>query len=400
MLINKLLVKGFRSVRAEIVEFANPLFLVGKNGAGKSNLTDAFAFIADIVSLPLQTVFNSRGGFSSVRHMTGRSGSTIALAIEFENIMFGDEAEGGTGRFAFEIQSAPRFGIEVVREQCVVTMPDGATSWYDRQSEKMESNLEWLSGIGGKWLAPSSLLLPLLGIGPFIPVSQALKSMRAYSIEPWRLREMQDPDTGESLRSDGGNATSVLNHIKRNSPDAAVRILEILSGIVPCTTSVRTRKHGKKFSLEFTQRWGEKERLDLEAFNMSDGTLRALGILLAVYQIPSPSVLVIEEPEASIHPGALSILLDLIRFASRSMQVVVTTHSPEVLDSTWLADNNLRLVAWEDGTTIVSRVGEMAGQALKAHLMGAGELLRSNALQPTTLFVPDPDALPIFVSRP
>jgi len=133
---------------------------------------------------------------------------------------------------------------------------------------------------------------------------------------------------------------------------------------------------------------------------MSDGTLRALGILLAVYQIPSPSVLVIEEPEASIHPGALSILLDLIRFASRSMQVVVTTHSPEVLDSTWLADNNLRLVAWEDGTTIVSRVGEMAGQALKAHLMGAGELLRSNALQPTTLFVPDPDALPIFVSRP
>lgn len=140
--------------------------------------------------------------------------------------------------------------------------------------------------------------------------------------------------------------------------------------------------------------------MDLEAFNMSDGTLRALGILLAVYQIPSPSVLVIEEPEASIHPGALSILLDLIRFASRSMQVVVTTHSPEVLDSTWLADNNLRLVAWEDGTTIVSRVGEMAGQALKAHLMGAGELLRSNALQPTTLFVPDPDALPIFVSRP
>jgi len=218
MLINKLLVKGFRSVRAEIVEFANPLFLVGKNGAGKSNLTDAFAFIADIVSLPLQTVFNSRGGFSSVRHMTGRSGSTIALAIEFENIMFGDEAEGGTGRFAFEIQSAPRFGIEVVREQCVVTMPDGATSWYDRQSEKMESNLEWLSGIGGKWLAPSSLLLPLLGIGPFIPVSQALKSMRAYSIEPWRLREMQDPDTGESLRSDGGNATSVLNPSKGIHP--------------------------------------------------------------------------------------------------------------------------------------------------------------------------------------
>jgi predicted ATPase len=403
MLIKKLLMKGFRSIRGETVEFANPLIFVGKNGAGKSNLADAFAFLADIASLPLQSVFNSRGGLSNVRNMSVRATSNIAMAVEIEKFStFGAAVPvDSTGRYAFEIRPAPRFGFEVVREQCVVTMPNGETSWYDRKLGEVATNLEWLSNIGKtQWLVPSSLLLPLLGISPFIFVMQALKTMRVYSIEPWKLREMQDPDTGEILRSDGSNATSVLNHIRRTAPESANRLLEILAGIVPCTTKVRTRKHGKKFSLEFTQEWGTKDRLDLEAFNMSDGTLRAFGILLAVYQIPSPSLIVIEEPEASIHPGALSILLDLIRFAGQKMQVIVTTHSPEVLDAEWLQPENLRLVTWQEGATIVSNLGEMARGALKDHLMGAGELLRSNALQPPALFAADPEAIPIFVSLP
>jgi predicted ATPase len=119
---------------------------------------------------------------------------------------------------------------------------------------------------------------------------------------------------------------------------------------------------------------------------MSDGLLRALGLILAVYQPNRPSVVVIEEPEASIHPGALGVILDLLRHASKRMQVIVTTHSPDVLDAKWVREDNLRMVMLENGVTRVSGLSEFSRKALREHLMGAGELLRSNSLEPAPLF--------------
>jgi superfamily II DNA or RNA helicase len=100
----------------------------------------------------------------------------------------------------------------------------------------------------------------------------------------------------------------------------------------------------------------------------------------------SPSVLVIEEPEATIHPGALGAILDLIRKAAKTMQVVVTTHSPELLDAKWITDQNLRIVSWEEGASHLLLPSEATRKAMREHLMGAGELLRSNALHPEELF--------------
>ena len=209
--------------------------------------------------------------------------------------------------------------------------------------------------------------------------------MRVYSLEPTKVREMQEPDSGVSLRSDGSNAASVLQEIERHHPDEVKRIGEILSTIVPHTKRVRTIKHGNKISLQFTQAWDEK-KLTFESFNMSDGTLRALGLLMAVYQHPTPTLVVIEEPEATIHPGALGAILDLLRHASRKMQVIVTTHSPDVLDAKWIGDRNLRVVGWSEGATRVTPISDASRQALQLHLMGAGELLRSNALSAPSLF--------------
>jgi predicted ATP-dependent endonuclease of OLD family len=99
-------------------------------------------------------------------------------------------------------------------------------------------------------------------------------------------------------------------------------------------------------------------------------------------------VLVIEEPEATIHPGALGAMLDLLRHASRHMQVVVTTHSPELLEATWIEDRHLRPVSWHDAATRITPISDSSREALRRHLMGAGELFRSNALTaPASLFV-------------
>jgi len=73
------------------------------------------------------------------------------------------------------------------------------------------------------------------------------------------------------------------------------------------------------------------------ATSVSNGTLRALGILVALFQLADSgrtmSLIGVEEPELYIHPGAVGVLLDALREASQRGQVLVTTHSPDLLDS-------------------------------------------------------------------
>ncbi len=246
-------------------------------------------------------------------------------------------------------------------------------------------------------MEPNALALPLVGgDARFQAGLRFLSDMRIYRIEPEALRAMQGPDGGVRLHSDGRNAASVLREIQRQSPDDRERIRELLERIVPGTLGVRPNRHGNKLTLEFTPNGATSAPVKFKAFNMSAGTLRVLGLLTVIFQRPAPSLLAIEEPEATMHPGALGAILDVLRHAGRFMQVVVTTHSPDVLDAPWIEDRHLRITSWEEGATRVSPVSAAARTALGEHLMGAGELLRSNALTPTELFVPDPHQYRLF----
>ena len=53
---------------------------------------------------------------------------------------------------------------------------------------------------------------------------------------------------------------------------------------------------------------------------------------------------------------------------------------PDVLDAKWLQDRHLRIASWESGTTRIRTVSPSVTVALREHLMGAGELLRANAM--------------------
>jgi predicted ATPase len=384
--VRALILKRFLSISTERIDFDNPTFLVGRNGSGKSNVVKAFAFLADAMAFPLQAVFDRKGGISAVRNRTSGQSHPPNLGL---GVVFGQiNGEVRGGRYAFEIKARKNYGFEVVREQCHVETSKGRT-WFERDKGRFTSSVPGLKPV----LDPASLGLPVVGgEARFAPVVRCLASMRVYAIEPAKLREMQDSDSGASLRADGSNATSVLQEIERQNSGQVERIGQILASIVPNTKRVRTIKHGNKLSLEFTQEWGQQKRINFEAFSMSDGTLRALGLLTAIYQRPAPSLMVIEEPEASIHPGALEAILDVLQLASRKVQLVVTTHSPEVLDGKWIRDNHIRIVSWQDGATRVSPVSDSSRTALQQHLMGAGELLRSNALEAAPLFTDASDA--------
>jgi ABC-type multidrug transport system ATPase subunit len=113
---------------------------------------------------------------------------------------------------------------------------------------------------------------------------------------------------------------------------------------------------------------------------MSVGTLRVLGLLLAAYQVRTPSLMAVEEPEATVHPAVIEVLLEVLLDASCRQQVLLTTHSPDLIDSKELDDTQLRAVRMERGRTVVAGVDEAARRAIRDRLYTPGELLRSGEL--------------------
>ena len=335
---------GFRSMYKQDVRFDNPTFVVGQNGSGKSNFTDAFAFLSEAMASPLQAVIERRGGFSTVSHRSSARGrpANLTLSVELK------KPDSETAEAYYYIDLRPRRGndFEVADERCYATRSDGSKHLFVRRI--VRGSMVWQSSVESLAPAvePNALALPLVGGDKrFRAVLRFLSDMRTYRIEPEALRAMQDPDGGTGLRSDGRNAASVLREIQRKSPENRTRICQLLESVVPGTVDVRPKKHGNKLTLEFMQERVAAEPIKFEAFSMSDGTLRVLGLITAVFQRPAPSLLVIEEPEASMHAGALGAILDVLRLASRSMQVVVTTHSPDILDAKWIEDRHLRILS-------------------------------------------------------
>lgn len=408
-MVRSLTLKGFRSVRASQIVFDNPTFLVGRNGSGKSNIADAFAFLAEAMTLSVNEALDRRGGLTNLLHkaVDKESAGTLGIAVEldhdeltrsiFDNVdNWPPEARASqivNARYAFELRALPNYRFEIDREQCVLTRTDGSKVWFDRKKQNVETNVGMSAGKTTHLMVEGLLVLSLIGsfTDAFFNVAKILRTMRTYSIEPSRLREMQDPDSGASLKRDGANAASVLEDIRRRKPHDIPRMEQFLSVIVPGINSFSTIRHGQKLALEFTQKWNETKPLNFEAFSMSDGTLRAFGLLLAIFQLEKPSLIVVEEPESSVHPAAAGAVLDLLHHATKEMQVVISTHSPELLDAKWIEDKHLRVVHWQRGVTSVSRVSDMSRKALQDHLMQAGELMRSEALEPDPLFEDAPE---------
>ncbi len=373
------MLERFRSIPSACISFDNPTIFVGRNGSGKSNLVSALSFLADAMTAPLRTVLDRAGGLSAVRNRSSGRGHPPKVGMRVDLAVRPSIAESSS--YAFEIKSRPNHGFSVSREQCVVLKGE-TRFWFDRNGTRLHSNVKGLEGLP---IDDASLILPLVGsFRSFWMVWRVLADLRVYAIDPGALRKMQGPDPGFVLRPDGGNAASVLREIEKRTPKTFALIADVLATIVSNLDGVSVKAHGKNLALQFTQRWGTEKprRLNFDASDMSDGTLRALGILTALFQHGGAVLIAIEEPEATIHPGAMESILDVLLAASDSTQIVMTTHSPELLDAKWITERHLRMVDWREGATHIAPVSDPSRTALQQHLMGAGELLRANALGP------------------
>jgi predicted ATPase len=380
--IRSLTLKGFRSFKSERVELDNPTFLVGRNAVGKSNLVDALVFLREAMRQPLDEVIRKRGGIGSIVHRAEPLGTRgFGLRVDFE----------GRGIqkafYSLEVQAVNEDSFEIANEQCRINTREGEV-WFTRGRRSFESNVKGLQPL----LHPHGSVLPLIGADKrFQPIYSNLYSITVFKMQIDNLRRPQKVQAHDQLASNWANAANVLQDLAERSPAALERIDEILSALTPIPTRVKPRIQGGMVSLEFEHDYPDGSTVSFDAWDMSDGTLQVLGLLLAIFQRFSGSLMIFEEPEGNIHPGALSFVTDLLQSVSERKQVLVTTHSPELLDAKWITDRYIRVVYWDDNTSRVSEVGKASRESLREGLMQAGELLRSNVLDSPPIHRTEPD---------
>lgn len=378
-LLTRVVLKNYKSIAACNVELGPLMFLVGLNGSGKSNFLDALRFTADSLRASLDHALRDRGGINEVRRRSGGHPTHFGIKLEFTL------PDGAVGTYSFEIGAKPRGGFEVAREQCVVTMgsvnPGGR---FDvRAGHIVESEPQ------GPAAVPDRLyLVNASGLAPFRPVYDALSTMGFYNINPQKMRDLQAPDPGLLLTRDGANIASVLAHLEAVAPDEKRRVEDFLNRVVPGIVGVAPKVLGTKETLEFRQEVaGARHPWRFPAASMSDGTLRALGVLVSVFQTgdgeaPKIRLVGIEEPEVALHPAATGVLLGALRQASRNKQILVTSHSPDLLDAPSLETSSILAVAARKGVTIIAPIDEAGREALRRQLYTPGELLRLDQLRP------------------
>ena len=112
-MLRSLHLERFRSLPSATVEFDSPTFLVGENGSGKSNVADAFAFLAEAMASPLPAVFERRGGIEAVGYRSSPRGrpSSLEMRVVLENL---DEATS-RATYEFKLRSLKHYDFEVVQ---------------------------------------------------------------------------------------------------------------------------------------------------------------------------------------------------------------------------------------------------------------------------------------------
>jgi predicted ATPase len=378
LFLKRVRISNFKSIAQCDVELGGLTLLVGRNGAGKSNFLDALRFVAESLETSVDHAIKSRGGVNAVRRISIGHPRNFRIDLELHLPLH-------WARYEFEIGSQPKGGFLVKAEQLRVYAYDGKLrhQYKVEDGTLKDSTAETLP----KPSADRLYLVVASGLEEFRPVYDALLSMGFYNLNPDQIKEVQKPDAGELLRRDGSNLASVIARLEEDRPQVKARIQEYLAQIVPEIVDFKRVPVGHHETLEFRQKvTGSEHPWKFYAGSMSDGTLRTLGILVAAMQLAERSdpirLVGIEEPETALHPAAAGALMDALREAAESTQVLATTHSPDLLDRFDPDTDTLLAVVSTEGTTTIGPTDEASLNAIREHLYTAGELLRMDQLQP------------------
>lgn len=218
-------------------------------------------------------------------------------------------------------------------------------------------------------------LKPLVTCSQYQIFRNTLAKTRKYDLQIQELKKEQPIKEVEWLGEEGQYLPATLRYVKKNkefikyNKNAFERIILTMKSISPNIEDIfiKDLKSSKEF-LEFIE---FKTGRPIESWNSSDGTLRALAILIAIEMHVPHQTILIEEPEQCLHPWAIGFLIDHIREVTekKDIQVIVATHSQQVLESVFPEELFVISRTSEEGTKC-NRIVDLYGKNIDKGELG------------------------------
>lgn len=373
-MITRIELKNFKSIGSQTIDLDKLTVLVGRNGAGKTTIVDALKFVRDALVGSLDDAVLARHGMAAMRRWSPTRPYDVEIVLTIESARL-------FGRYGFVLASGKDGGFKVKSEFGeVATAPGEESEVFERSSESWKRIPDVL--LGSRFVTaspdPLTLALPVIAIvsNGFSRLRNFLRSMCFYSIFPNTLREPQKPSALRVLDDHGANLASIARSIKNENRRR--EMISALDSVVGGVVDMRVEQVGGFLVTQLLRKVSDNREAWFDLSQESDGTLRMLGLLVALYQPAPSSFVAVEEPELTLHPGALGVLSDILHETSVKRQLMITTQSPDLIAR--FSAKSLRVVERVDGITHVGPVSEMQRNAIEQQLFTSGDLLRLEGL--------------------
>ncbi len=400
--LRRLRIRGYKSIAYCDVRLEPLTILVGRNASGKSNFLDALAFVRDAMELNIPEATKRHGGWHSILSRFSLE-KDVEIVLEASLRPSGDVGAATSSalpvaEYGFVLREGPSEAPVLAREwfRTLVTEGGNGHPHFDLTSKGepggADASYEWefrhprVACSQVPTPRPDRLWLSSFGDRPFLDLADGLRCSAFYNFHPDAIRRLQKPSPASFLERDGGNLASVIEGTRKNEKAAFDRIGRYLSVVTDSVELLGEAKYGEYETVRFRVAGDARgQSLDFDAAGMSDGTLRALATLVAAFQSivsrGQPKLVGIEEPETSLHPAAIRALVDALDEATGQTQIILTTHSADMLDDPTILPRNVRVVELIEGQTKIAPVDEASIEIVKKELDTLGGLERQNLLQ-------------------
>jgi predicted ATPase len=380
MPINRIVVKNYKSLKNLELDLKPLMVFVGPNNSGKSNIFDCLWFLSEFVKMEPRFATQRRGGFEQMV-FNGKIEQTISIQLE-GSIKVRDKEQ----LYSYLIElNGDKWGncfiqheiFRLVKEdgiKDILKYPDehGSATVWDETGKQTSS---YGAGRDRSYLYYFSDPdhYPILG-----HFSNEVQNWAFFNLIPPYMRLALPVRRELQLQSYGENLSAVLHVLQSEYPDRFREIEDILKSAVPELEELTTALTAHDPGQTYVRILEKSLATSIPAWGMSDGTLRFLACLAALYSPASPPLICFEEPENYVHPRLLELMVDLLKGASEKTQVLINTHSPYLVD--FLDPGDLFIVEKVNGETQVKRAEDKKGikEALKT--LGLGEMWYSGGL--------------------
>lgn len=392
--------KHFKAVRdSGDVRFTPLTVFIGNNGSGKSSLIEGLQAFQEIVTQGLDTAMQRWRGFEYIHNppleIRPRNGHRAIRTPEISFMLKGDASEDGLYRAHMKI------GMSSEGEHLAIT--EERVNFRNRRFlHRNAQGYIHLADIKEEY--PSRLregtssLMPLVAnnilnqfyydeVASFVDglefssLSDAIARWQFVLLDPYAMghpRPQRRTSSVTTLERDGSNIAEYLLDIRQEDPDAFDGIIEAIQYVLPFARDLQANLTSELERLIYLQLNEAEYRIP--GWLLSSGTLRILA-LLALFRHPRRApLIVIEEIENGLDPRTLHLVVEELRnlVEGGSTQVIITTHSPYLLDL--LALSQIVLVERINGQPTFIRPADQQALDTWAKEFGPGRLYTMNKL--------------------